>query len=186
MSNPLSKIIAALLAVLLLYVFPLIETAKRQDDVSLLASYRQIEMFVDAVRDKGYITPQMYTEFNAGLGQAMNGFEIELEHRHKVYQPEYSDPADMSTFLGTYTVHYNAYYNNTIMDVLFPAEPATVQAAAWEERKYKLSAGDFFAVRVASREEKPSSVYSRLLYGESLTQADAPLEYGGMVLNEDY
>nr|WP_237690611.1 hypothetical protein [Paenibacillus caui] len=171
---------------MLLYFFPSMQTAKRQDDVALLTSYRQIEQFVDAVRNKGYITPEMYSEFESELGAYFSGYEIEMEHRHKKYHPEYGDPADSSTFLGQYSVQYDAYYNNTIMEALFPASNQTAAPDQIQDRKYLLSAGDYFDVRVTPAESTASSILNRFLYGNGLKEIQVPLIYGGMVLNEDY
>lgn len=182
MSNVFSKVTAALLAVLLLYFFPMMQTAKRQDDVVLLTTYRQVENFVDSVRNKGYITPVMYNEFTANVGSVLSGYDIQMKHRQKRIQPEYEDPADSTTFLGTYSVHYDEYYQDVILAVLFPDNPNDGR----EEPKYFLSAGDFFDVELDPKENSASSVFSRLLYPDDSSAARSPLNYGGMVFNEDY
>ena len=182
MPNILSKLTAALLAVLLLYCFPMMQTAKRQEDTNLLTSYRQVVQFVDAVRSKGYLTPEMYNEFMDELGVTMNKFDIEMEHRHKVYQPEYSDPANSLTFTNQITVHYDGYYNDQIMKVLFPQSGPTSASS----RQYLLNDGDFFEVQIKSHDMKVSQVFEQFLYGSNNASQDVPLTYGGMVLNEDY
>ncbi|WP_237167908.1 hypothetical protein [Paenibacillus yonginensis] len=179
----LSKITAALLAVLLLYGFPMLQNVKRQEDLSQLNAYRIITQFVDAVRTKGYISPVMYNEFNAELGKVFAGFELDLEHRHKKYQPEYGDAADPATFLGRFSVYEEAHYGDEILEQLFPAQPAGTDE---ESRNYYLSAGDYFEVRIRDQTQKVSSVLNRFLYGDEMASSTALLEYGGMVLNEDY
>ncbi|WP_238996519.1 hypothetical protein [Paenibacillus pinistramenti] len=178
----LSKLTAALLAVLLLYYFPMMQNAKRQEDIAQLNEYRIVGAFVDAVRNKGYLSADMYEDFTAQLGTVLEGFDVELEHRHKKYQPEYSDPANPSTFLEKYSVHEEAHYQAEILEQLFPA----TAAAAGDTRKYMLSEGDYFDVKVQDHSTKPSSVLGRVLYGEWYAAAETELQYGGMVLNEDY
>lgn len=63
MVNALSKITAALLAVLLLFLFPALQAAQRQEDIRYLAAYRTLVQFTDAVRNKGIVTPKMYEDF---------------------------------------------------------------------------------------------------------------------------
>lgn len=63
MSNSVSKWFAAFLALLLLYLVPAGEMARRQDDLSRLVVYQSVTKFVDSVRTKGYITPIMYNDF---------------------------------------------------------------------------------------------------------------------------
>lgn len=63
MSNSVSKLFAAFLALLLMYVVPSAELARRQDDLSRMVVYQSATKFVDSVRTKGYITPTMYNDF---------------------------------------------------------------------------------------------------------------------------
>ncbi|RRJ65918.1 hypothetical protein EHV15_25585 [Paenibacillus oralis] len=184
MTNALSKITSALLAVLLLYLFPAVQTAQREEDIRYLAAYHALTEFADAVRTKGYISPVMYEEFTRNLEAEGNHYDIELEHWHKKYHPEYGDPADPNTFQGRFTVVYDAYYTEEILGVLFSENQA---ATSEEQVKYKLQAGDFFSVTAKDRSRSPYDVLSEFLYG---TKAAAVyknvLTYGGMVLNEDY
>nr|WP_246772924.1 hypothetical protein [Paenibacillus polymyxa] len=67
MVQTISKLLGALLAVLLLYIVPAAQGAERQDDISGLNTYHSTVRFVDMVRTKGYITPTMYNDFMRDL-----------------------------------------------------------------------------------------------------------------------
>lgn len=180
MVNALSKITAALLAVLLLFLFPTLQTAQRQEDLRYLSAYRTLVQFADAVRNKGFITPEMYEDFVHELELTGGGYEVELEHRHKIYHPEYGNPADPGTFLGDFSVVYDAYYTSDILKVLFPTE--TGQRGV----PYQLEEGDFFAVTASDHSRGPLDILSEFLYLSAGKQEASMLTYGGMVLNEDY
>lgn len=180
MGNALSKITAALLAVLLLFLFPAWQVAQRQEDLRYLAAYRALVQFTDAVRNKGFVTPTMYEEFVRELETTGGGYDVELEHRHKAYHPEYDDPADPTTFLNDFTVVYDAYYTSDILQVMFPA--GTGQKGA----PYELQEGDFFAVTALDRSRSPYDILAEFLYPGAGETYPSLLTYGGMVLNEDY
>ena len=67
MSETLSKIIALVIAVLLLYIFPVENMLTRQDDVTRVFVLNETTRFVDSVRNLGYITPVMYMQFTNAL-----------------------------------------------------------------------------------------------------------------------
>ncbi|WP_106767757.1 hypothetical protein [Paenibacillus faecalis] len=184
MSNSVSKWFAAFLAVLLLYMVPAAESARRQDDLSRIVVYQSVTKFVDSVRTKGYVSPQMYQDFTRELDATGNLYEITMEHQHKKYHPEYMDPADPQTFQNQFSVVYDAYYEDEILKQLFPDTGLPLDH---DDRKYKLTAGDFFQVGVRSLNRTPSLVLFDALTGSNSGDRSAiSFPYGGMVLNEDY
>ncbi|WP_055107989.1 hypothetical protein [Paenibacillus ihumii] len=183
MSNALSKVAAAILAVVLLYLVPAVQSAQREEDYRALAAYNTLVRFTDAVRNKGYVSPGMYHDFIHELGAAGGEYRIELEHRHKKYHPEYDDPADSGTFLDRFSIHYEAFYNHDIMTLLFPEQAAF---GTDDEPKYRMEVGDYFTVTITRLGRTPIMVFDHFLYGAAEQRGSHVLHYGGMVLNEDY
>lgn len=180
MSNSVSKWFAAFLALLLLYLVPAGEMARRQDDLSRLVVYQSVTTFVDSVRTKGYVTPTMYNEFQQKLAATGNIYDVEMEHQHKKYHPEYSDDG---VFLDRYTVVYDAYYQEDIMRYLFPDSNVGKED---DSRRYRLTTGDLFQVRVRSVNRTPGMlIYDALTGSDSGEKAAIAFPYGGLVLNED-
>ncbi|WP_410768612.1 hypothetical protein [Fontibacillus sp. BL9] len=184
MSNALSKITAALLAVILLYLFPAIQSAQREEDLRVLAAYNSLVQFTDAIRTKGYLSPEMYEDFSRELEYTGTIYDIELEHRQKKYHPEYGDPADPATFMDDFSVVYDSYFTTAFLQVMYPA---TLPAGNSALRKYKLEAGDYVNVTLEKRSQTAfdalTGFISGLFPGSGHSQR---LVYGGMVLNEDY
>ncbi|WP_054955814.1 hypothetical protein [Paenibacillus dakarensis] len=184
MSNSVSKWFAALLSVLLLYMVPAGESARRQDDLSRIVVFQSLTKFVDSVRMKGYLTPQMYQDFLRELEVTGNIYEVGMEHQHKKYEPDYEDSADPKTFLNSYTIVYDTYYDADILGLLFPDKELPPDDP---DRMYKLTAGDYFQVKIKSLNQTPYILLFDALTGSN--SGDKPaiaFPYGGMVLNEDY
>ncbi|PYE49238.1 hypothetical protein HUB98_03490 [Paenibacillus barcinonensis] len=184
MINAASKLLAVLLAVLLLYVYPAAEVAERQDDIARMTASQSVTRFVDAVRTKGYISPRMLAEFEEQLARTGNDYHITMEHLHKKYVPRYTDPMNPSSFTGAYEVVYDGYYLSQIRERLFPLSGTLTMDDPG--RRYTLGVGDFFSVSLKSTNRTPSMLIREWLQGGT-AQAEAVFTaHGGMVLNEDY
>lgn len=183
MTGGFSKLVGALLAVLLLYIYPAAEAANRQDELSQLTVYNTVTSFVDAVRTKGYITPSMYNQFQRDLSLTGNTYNIELEHLHKKYVPEYTDPANQTGFTGEFHAVMDGYYNAQILPVLYPDADLSLDNPS---RRYLLTSGDTFRVDVENTNRTQATIFQEWLHfgAEPLKRVSA--SYGGMVLNEDY
>lgn len=179
--NIFSKWLAILLALLLLFIYPLLETFEREEDIAYFISWNAVTRFVDTARNKGSITPAMYNDFVKTLRTSGNEYEIAMEHEHKRYDPIYLDPLDSDSFQGNYAVHYEVYYHQQIMKVLFPDKLQTIEDPA---RQYKMAEGDFFRVQIWQINQTPYEVLSQALNNGG-SRAKLTIPYGGMVRNED-
>lgn len=185
MINSVSKILAAILAVILMYVFPLDNSAQKQDDLSFLVAFKSVTNFVDSVRDKGYITPTMYNDFFEELSTTGNTYEVTMYHKHKTYDPNYDNMTNPNNpaFLGGFTLNYDEFFNDQIMPVLFPANVKTQDDPS---RWYKLSKGDYFSVQIKNTNRTPAQIMRDFFTNSNTTDAKINIPYGGMISNEDY
>ncbi|CCC86257.1 hypothetical protein [Paenibacillus polymyxa] len=184
MTKYLSIPFASVIAVLLLFYFPLQSTYEQQDQMAYNLSYNAVTNFVDSVRNKGYISPMMYNDFTRELGATNNLFEIKMEHKSKRYNPIYKDPTDEATFMGTAEVYYDAVYQETILATLFPDNGVSDFDPS---RKYYLKEGDFFTVTVRNTNTTKAKLLSDFLTnGSSVDPTRIDIPYGGIINNEDY
>lgn len=184
MSSAVSKFVAVLLAVALMFVYPAAETYQRQDDLSRNMVYNAVTQFVDAVRNKGYLTPVMYQDFLNEIHMTGNDFDIQMEHLHKKYTPVYTDASNPDTFQHDIDVSYAGYYTADIMSVIFPNSTKEKDDDA---RKYKMNVGDFFKVTVKNINRTSGTIMMDFISGSISGEAAVlAYPYGGMVLNEDY
>jgi hypothetical protein len=181
--NSLSKIFAVLMAILLLYMFPISAAFDQQDDVSELVVLRATTSFVDAVRDKGYISPVMYNDFLQAIHATGNTFDVQMEHGQKRYDPVYDDPTRPETFRNVYAVHYDTFYNAQILPVLFPDSAAGKDDPA---RRYRMHAGDTFYVVVQNTNRTNGTIMHDFLNNANTSHEKIFIPYGGVVRNEDH
>ncbi|MNW24137.1 hypothetical protein D3C74_08480 [compost metagenome] len=172
-----------LIACGLLYIYPMQSAFDQQDQVAYNMAYRATTNFVDAARNKGYITPVMYNDFVQELG-TWNLYDIQLEHKAKQYHPIYSDLEDPDSFTGRTDVFYDARYTKEVMATLFPGESTSDESAS---RKYYMRTGDFFSVTVRNTNTTKATLIRDFLTGnESIGYNRIYIPYGGMILNEDF
>ncbi|MGG1639070.1 hypothetical protein [Paenibacillus sp. NRS-1760] len=176
--NTLIKLFAVLISLLLLYLYPLSAAFNQQDDISELVALRATTSFVDAVRDKGGITPVMYNDFMTALAATGNSFVVEMEHGSKTYVPVYDDPTRPESFRGTYEIHYDAYYNAQILPVLFPDN---TQAKDTPDRRYRMREGDSFSVTVRNTNRTAGTLIFDMLNNTISPNEKIVIPYGGMV-----
>lgn len=179
--NSFIKIFAVLIAVLLLYIYPLSAAFEQQDDISELVAMRATTAFVDAVRDKGGITPRMYNDFMTALAATGNSFDVQMEHDSKKYVPVYDDPTQPETFKGTYELQYDAFYNAQILPVLFPSNQVAKDDPS---RRYRMRAGDSFSVIVRNTNRTPGTLFFDLLNNTISPNEKIVIPYGGAVRHE--
>lgn len=176
----MSQIFAVILLVLAMIFVPVYQSYQRQDDLAYQVAYQAVTDFVDNVRTKGYISAKMVEDFESNLELGSYLYKTEFIHEKKVYTPVYSDSG---TWMEKYVVDYDEYYKAQIMPKLFDeSNPLTK-----EERKYLLSAGDFFTVKVENMTRtKSSMLLDFLTVGNSGDGVEIVIPYGGLVLNEDH
>ncbi|WP_338657284.1 hypothetical protein V6B14_22290 (plasmid) [Sporosarcina psychrophila] len=183
MPNIISKVFAVILLVFVMIFVPIYQSYQRQDDLAQQVAYQAVTDFVDNVRTKGYISPKMIEDFETRLELGSYLFKSEFVHEKKVYTPIYTDPTNPATFTGDYVVDYDEYHKGQIMPYLF-TESSSVPK---QDRKYQMTAGDFFFVNVENMtRSKSSMLFDFFTGGNSGDGVTIVVPYGGMVLNEDY
>ncbi|OAB38445.1 hypothetical protein PGLA_20350 [Paenibacillus glacialis] len=184
MELSLSKILGIFIAVVLLFGYPLYQQALRQDELSQIVVHSAVVEFVDASRTKGYITPKMYLDFNKKLGATGNQYDIQLEHLHKKYNPDYTDPANPSSFVDSFTTYFDGHYTEEVMKILFPNN---TNALDNEHRRYVMAVGDFLTVKVKNNNRTMATVLQDFFTNSNTgSNIKVFMPYGGMVINEDY
>lgn len=179
MADSLGKVFAILIAVCLLVIYPLGDTFQHKDDLSYLIAFNATTHFVDNVREKGYISPEMYYTFLNQLSVTGNTYEIELTHLHKKIVPEYTDPADFTTFQNNIYKVYDAYYTNQILEILFD------EANRGSNLNYSTDYGDYFLVELKNTNKTGADIFNALFIGSSGKYPRIFVRYGGLIRNEN-
>lgn len=181
MSDTLSKIVALVISVFLLFIFPVENLLARQDDITRIIVLNETTEFVDSVRNLGYITPLMYIQFRESLSATGNVYDITMEHIHFSIDPVYTDPVDMTSFQHDYKINRRITYTEEILERLFPGD----SMAENNNCRYHLSAGDIFRVKVVNLNKTPSAKVQQMLLMAELPAGRIIVSYGGMVRDEN-
>jgi len=177
MENALSKFIAILLVLILLYIFPILNMFDNQEYISRSIVLNEVTSFVDSVRNLGYITPRMYEDLSKKLQSTGNKYVIELTHQHLVVHPVYSDVRDLSTFKNSAKNNYENEYSKEILKVLY---------SKGGDKYYYLSSGDYFVMKVYNENKTMATRLKSIILGADLPDKTIVVNYGGMVKNENY
>lgn len=156
MEDSLIMIFSLIIAVLLMFMFPMMDTWERQDDISYMAVYSSVVEFVDSARNLGYITPNMYTKFIQNINATGNRYDIAIEHRKRIYEIN----------------GYKNVYTNKIENVLYNSGEA-----------YKLTAGDYLYVSVKNTNKTQSTLLKEVVYAAEQETFKIGVPYGGMIRN---
>ena len=78
MGDSLMTIIAIFLAVILMFIFPMLSVSERTDDISQLAVGTAVTDFVDNSRAIGKVTVANYEKFVNRLNSTWNYYNIEM------------------------------------------------------------------------------------------------------------
>lgn len=156
MEDSLMVIFTMFVAVIIMFMFPIMDTWERQDDISYMSTYSTVVEFVDSVRNLGYISPDMYFEFTKKIISTGNRYDVTLEHRKRIY--------DVNGYKNVYT--------NEIEQKLMAGED-------YDDMK----AGDFFYVSVKNTNKTQSTLMKEVIYAHEQETFKIGVPYGGMIRN---
>lgn len=182
MENSLWKILAFILCALLLFLAPLMSLLERQDDIAYTVVFTECNRFVDACRDTGYITPNMYTEFVDRLASTGNIYDIRVIHTKRLINPIYRQEGGSLTFTGEYAVIQEGVSQAEILEVLFPGVSAL--SPHDRARRYTMGLGDLLFVEVKNTGKTMAAALRDMVLFSDTQAPSIYVRAGGMVRNE--
>lgn len=170
MGDAIGKIFSVLLAVLLLFLVPLINMFEQQDMTTREFVFSEATLFVDSVRNRGELTDAMFQELMNKLSATNNIYQVTLQHSHQSIVPVFSNPLDLSTFEERYEVHYDEYYTKDILGFIDSAD-----------MPYTMSQGDSFKISIINKNKTLGTQVMQILVGIELPTGTIVVSYGGVV-----
>lgn len=79
MSDTVVTVLAIFLAAILMFIFPLMSTSDRTDDITTQAVESATTDFVDEIRSTGKITQDSYDNFVQTISSTGNSYDVEIE-----------------------------------------------------------------------------------------------------------
>ena len=149
-----------------MFIFPLMDTWERQDDMSYMLAYSKVVDFVDSVRNTGYFTDEMYSQLINDLTATGNIFEVQLEHRKLIYGNTGTEDAP-----------------NMVTGYLYSFNDQILNALDNTGRYDDFDKGDYFYVSVKNTNKTQSTLVKEFMYSSSLNSFKIGVPYGGMIRN---
>jgi hypothetical protein len=168
--NSFSKIIAFILAAIVMFLGPLLYMAQKQDSISQSYVSNETTQLVDSIKNTGYLSHDMYQNYINKIDNTNNLFKIEIVHSHKVVEPLYDD--NTGTFLNDFDTYYTNTYQDEILDAFDQGED------------YYFLQGDYISVTVVNRTKTLATKLMELFYRADIPDEQILVTYGGMIRDE--
>lgn len=170
MGDTLMTVIAIFLAVILMFLFPMLSVSERADDISQLAVETAVSNFVDNSRAIGKITIENYEQLVNALNATGNSYDIELEVKKLDENVGKKTAWTNGQVIGE-NVYYSVY-TSQILDTLIGNNPTD----------YLMKEGDILACTVKNNNTTFSQTLRSVFYSISSNNAyQVGAERSGMV-----
>lgn len=150
MSDTVMSVIAIFLAAILMFIFPLMSTADRNDDISEQQVQSETTKFADQIRAKGKITQDDYESFLTAIAQTGNSFDVEIEAKLLDENSRKKTSEASSTKVGE-----NSYYSEYT---------SQIESVLNENGVYLLKEGDIVTVSVKNTNKTISQLLKNFFY----------------------
>lgn len=183
MSEPFSKFIAIVFALVCMIFIPLSLSARMHDEAIQNQVYSDTVSFVEKVREQGMLTQEMYNMFIRDLDATGYLYDVEIEQKHTTVIPVFKDDGSVR---GTKEIDVMTYEEDILKKVFTGVETTLENGeVATEEGVYYFSKGDYVTVTVRSRETTDSGwFFAHLFGGRASTELYAV--YGGVIRDENF
>lgn len=173
MEESISKFVTAILAIVIMFIFPVYIAYEKKDDISYALAVRYTQDFVDKVRSKGYITRELYQDYAARLLTTGNTYKIELEHRYVRFDPEDTTLGSSVTAVRNEEIYSTEHILN-FMDNN-------------EEHKYVMNVNDNFNVKITNTNVTMATIiYNIVTVNMSNNNVRIYVDYGGKILADKW
>ncbi len=150
MNDTVMAVIAIFLAAILMFIFPLMSTADRSDDISQQAVQTATTEFVDNIRSTGKITEDKYDSFVSKIAETGNSFDVEIEAQ------KLDDSARKKTTQASSSkVGENNYYSEYT---------SQIESTISDNGEYDLKEGDIVSVTVKNTNKTMGQVLKNFFY----------------------
>lgn len=165
-----SKIVAIFLAVILLFISPLLYLAQKQDSISLLYVSGETTKLIDNIKNSGYISKRMYDNFIKSIDRTGNLYRIEITHSHRKVEPL----MDVNT--DAILQDYSVYFYNTYEAEIFEAFD--------RNEDYYFNRGDYISIQVSNKNKTTAVSILESILSKDIEDTQIVVTYGGMIRDE--
>lgn len=153
MGDTLMTVIAIFLAVILMFLFPMLSVSERTDDISQLAVETAVTNFVDNARSVGKVTVANYEQLVNALNATGNSYDVEIEI--KVLD---ENVGKKTAWTSSKVIGENVYYSVYTSQVL-----ETLQ----NDEDYLMKEGDIISCSAKNDNTTLSQTFRSIFYSSS-------------------
>lgn len=153
MGDTLMTVIAIFLAVILMFLFPMLSVSERTDDISQLAVETAITNFVDNSRSIGKVTVANYEQLVNALNATGNSYDVEIEI--KVLD---ENVGKKTAWTSSQVIGENVYYSvytSQVLDTLL------------QDEDYLMKEGDIISCSAKNDNTTLSQTFRSIFYSSS-------------------
>lgn len=163
------KIIAIFIAAVLMFLFPVMYFAQRQECLMQMYVFTKTTELVDAVCNKGELTETMYEKYEEEILVGNASYEIKMTARKSELVMSTDNSAGVA-----YEICENYYYNKDILEELD------------EKGCYKFSMEDYFQITVERRGRNLKDQLMSFFGSTKSKEKERVVFYGGTIKYEAY
>src|SRR5699024_7346794 len=138
-----------IIASLILFLLPLLLFNHYKERIIDTVVEEKTGALIHTITTKGYLTKSMYETFNKEINQLLEEVEIRIEHKKRVYLPEYFMEEGDYVFTGNTQERLVTVYKDEILKDLYSSEI------------YNFSQGDYITIKLEKRDKKMEKHYGR-------------------------
>ncbi len=148
MNDTFIVIIAIGIAGILMFIFPLMTIADRNDDITQLTVQTDTNELVDGIRRTGTLTYDEYNSFVSSISATGNAYDVEIQFQILDENPSKKTSSATNVVIIGENVYYSVYTTQ-------------IEEELNNKGKYVLKEGDIVSVRVKNR----SKTFAQTLRG---------------------
>ncbi len=149
----LTTIVGIFLAAILIFIFPMMSIADRNDDIAQLSVQTSVAEFVNNVRKTGVITEDAYDSLVTKLGSTGNTYDVLME-----VQILDENPSKKFENVGDDKIGENIYYSEYTSQIIDKL------GSDADGHKYPLKSGDKITVTVSNTNLTMSQMLKNFFY----------------------
>lgn len=181
MKDTVSMIVATILLVTVLLLFPLYNYFERQDDMNYNIALKATTNFIDEVIQNGYIDQTFYTKYINRLVNTGYSYNIDLEVHRRVLTLDPNSTLSNPKYIEQYEIKYNkdifdTETGNTVISGV-SSDTTTLKNGA-----YFLNEGDLVYVRVKNKNTTMAGAILNILTPNA-PKEKINISYGGAIKN---
>lgn len=184
-----SKIIALIIVIVGMLIFPTYYAAQKADAVTQDYVSARTDKFVTDVRKQGKITQEMYNNFMRELDSTGLMYNVSMSCSHSMTVPVFDvDPVTGKNVVKGTTAYDDIIYEDEILKEIYNTvvSPDDLAKGIDSQGSFEMVKGDYFYCEVVNREKTTFTKLSKILLGRTLGGSQIKAFEGGIIRDENY